>query len=57
MKKEYRKPEIETIVLNNQPMLAGQSHPDADAKRGVSFDESEEDDEESIDGDDNKTVW
>jgi hypothetical protein len=37
MKKEYRKPEIETIVLNNQPMLAGQSHPDADAKRGVSF--------------------
>jgi hypothetical protein len=54
MKIEYIKPVIETIVLFNQPMLAGHSNDTPDAKKGTTFSDEDENDAEDVK---DNSVW
>lgn len=54
--KRYIKPSIETIVIFNQPMLAGHSHDSADSKGYTPFPD-EFDKEENNTSNDKSTTW
>jgi hypothetical protein len=54
--KRYIKPSIETIVIFNQPMLAGHSNAIVDSKGNLSFPD-EFDKEEDNTSNDKSTTW